>query len=220
MTVFNLRLGWWLGNPGPAGNDSFFRSQPVLAVRPIVDELFGRTNDRNKYVYLSDGGHFENLGVYEMVLRRCSRIVVVDASCDADATFGDLANAMRLISIDLGVPITFADDFSIYARGNTSTPPLAYWAEGIIEYSAVDLGAPDGKIYYLKPTLYGREPRDVFSYAQSSEDFPHESTADQFFSESQLESYRALGRYIGAAFISELKAKPEYPASRLANRLP
>jgi hypothetical protein len=220
MTMFNLRLGWWLGNPGPAGNDSFCRSQPVLAVRPIVDELFGRTNDRNKYVYLSDGGHFENLGVYEMVLRRCSRIVVVDASCDADATFGDLANAMRLISIDLGVPITFADDFSIYARGNTSTPPLAYWAEGIIEYSAVDLGAPDGKIYYLKPTLYGREPRDVFSYAQSSEDFPHESTADQFFSESQLESYRALGRYIGAAFISELKAKPEYPASRLANRLP
>ena len=76
----------------------WFRSWPKCSVL---------TSDTNKYVYLSDGGHFENLGLYEMVRRRCRFIVVSDAGCDPDFAFEDLGNAVRKIEIDLGVPIRF-----------------------------------------------------------------------------------------------------------------
>jgi hypothetical protein len=63
-----------------------------------------------------------------------------------------------------------------------------------IRYSQVDgANVEDGLLLYLKPAFYGSEPADVYNYAKGCEDFPHESTADQFFSESQFESYRALG---------------------------
>ena len=66
-----LRLGAWLGNPGPAGDKTFQLGYPHFSVGPIIAEAFGVTNDTSPYVYLSDGGHLENLGLYEMVLRRC-----------------------------------------------------------------------------------------------------------------------------------------------------
>src|SRR5213592_3498909 len=70
-------------------------------------------------------------------------------------------------------------------------------AIGRIRYSAVDGStAPDGIIVYIKPACYGDEPRDIYEYFKRSETFPHESTADQFFSESQFESYRMLGTYV------------------------
>jgi hypothetical protein len=73
-------------------------------------------------------------------------------------------------------------------------------AIGRIGYSAVDPDvngkkAPDGIIIYIKPACYGEEPRDIYEYFKRSETFPHESTADQFFSESQFESYRMLGAH-------------------------
>jgi hypothetical protein len=222
MTFFNLRLGWWLGNPGPAGNWTYHRSQPTLAVRPIIDELFGRTDDRNDYVYLSDGGHFENLGLYEMILRRCRKIVVIDAGCDADASFGDLANALRLASVDLGVPITFDAPFNI--RGRDETPPcVEHSAKATIDYAAIDgTGAPKGTLYYIKASLTGDEPRDVFSYARASKDFPHESTTDQFFSETQLESYRSLGEHVAESFIKKIDAATVGPpgGARTVMQLP
>jgi hypothetical protein len=54
----------------------------------------------------------------------------------------------------------------------------------------------NGIIIYIKPAICGREPKDVFNYKESSESFPHESTVDQFFNETQFESYRALGLYV------------------------
>ena len=201
MTFFNARLGAWLGNPGRAGAKTFDRGAPVQNVKPILDEMFGLTTDVSPYVYLSDGGHFENLGLYEMVLRRCRFIVVCDAGADANATFDDLGNAVRKIRIDLGVPIEFLDGVKIFARDKTPTGEAGgYWSLGRIKYSAVDRGdadpETDGLLLYLKPAIYGREPSDVQQYSRTSETFPHEPTSDQFFSESQFESYRALGEYI------------------------
>lgn len=205
MTMFNVRLGWWLGNPGPSGNATFWKSTPDSAIKPILGELFGFTNDTNKYVYLSDGGHFENLGLYEMVLRRNRFIIVSDASCDEKCTFEDLGNAIRKIRVDLGIPIDFSDDFKIRARSDDPAAKAGrYWAIGRIRYSAVDKFVTDpddkpddidGLLLYIKPGFYGNEPRDIFNYASSKNAFPHESTGDQFFSESQFESYRALGKY-------------------------
>jgi hypothetical protein len=191
LTLFNARLGAWLGNPGHAGRSTWRKSDPLLGAAPLLREMFGRTTDDNPYVYLSDGGHFENLGLYEMVVRRCRYIVVSDAGCDADYAFEDLGNAIRKIRIDLGIAIEFPDGIAIdrqHARqGNRHA------AIGAIRYSAVDATAADGVLLYLKATLSGDEPVDVRNYAAAHPDFPHEATANQWFGESQFESYRMLG---------------------------
>jgi hypothetical protein len=204
MTLFNVRLGWWLGNPGPAGAKTWRRSGPHYSVGPLFSEAMGNTTDRYKYVNLSDGGHFENLGLYEMVLRRCHYIVVSDAGEDPECSFADLGEAIRKIRIDFGIPIEF-DRMSIYPRSQIDALKGAgqkghTCAIGRIRYSAVDPDvngkkAPDGIIVYIKPACYGDEPRDIYEYFTRSKTFPHESTADQFFSESQFESYRMLGLY-------------------------
>ncbi len=197
MTLFNVRLGWWLGNPGPSGAKTWRRSGPGYAVGPLFSEAVGNTTDRYKYVNLSDGGHFENLGLYEMVLRRCHFVVVSDAGEDPECSFADLGEAVRKIRVDFGIPIEFGP-MSIYPRSQIDTlkGPGHNSAIGRIRYSVVDgSAAPDGILVYIKPACYGDEPRDIYEYFKTSKTFPHESTADQFFSESQFESYRMLGSH-------------------------
>jgi patatin-like phospholipase len=197
MTLFNVRLGWWLGNPGPAGDKTWRRSGPQYSVGPLFSEAAGNTTDRYKYVNLSDGGHFENLALYEMVLRRCHYIVVSDGGEDPECSFADLGEAVRKIRIDFGIPIDFGP-MSIYPRSAIETlkAPGHHCAVGRICYSVVDgPEAPDGVIVYIKPVCYGDEPRDIYEYFKRNITFPHESTSDQFFSESQFESYRMLGAY-------------------------
>jgi hypothetical protein len=196
LTLLNVRLGAWLGNPGQAGDHTFQLGYPESSVQPIIDEALGLTNDQSPYVYLSDGGHFENLGLYEMVLRRCHFIVISDAGQDPECSFADLGESVRKIRIDFGIPIEF-DAMSIYPRSQIDPKqPGHNCAIGRIRYSAVDgPAAPDGIIVYIKPACYGDEPRDIYEYFKRSLTFPHESTADQFFSESQFESYRMLGAY-------------------------
>jgi hypothetical protein len=207
LTLFNVRLGSWLGNPGPAGDrcwpSTYGKSAPQIASRPLVEEAFGLTDDKNPYVNLSDGGHFENLGLYEMVRRRCHYIVVSDAGQDADGAFEDLGNAIRKIFIDMGVEIDFDGKIPILPRKSPPSPESrgGYCAAATIRYSKVDRNAddtpaPDGHLIYIKPAFYENEPTDVFNYGKLSETFPHETTVDQFFSESQFESYRRLGEYI------------------------
>jgi len=194
-TIFralNARVGWWLGNPGPGGQRTFRFSSPMLAVRPMINEVLGL--DDNRYVYLSDGGHFENLGLYEMVLRRCHTIVVSDAGQDGDFRFDDLGGAVRKIRLDLGIPITFENGIQIYSRAQQKQG--YYCALGRIGYPSVDgADALDGILIYIKPTVYGSEPVDVYQYAQTNRAFPHDATTEPF-DESQFESYRMLGSYI------------------------
>ena len=122
LALFNVRLGWWLGNPGPQGEPSYYRSDgPKIAIEPFIAEMFGLTTDDGRYVYLSDGGHFENLGLYEMIRRRCRCIVVSDAGCDPEYGFEDLGNAVRKIAIDLGVYISFSELREIKRRARRTT---------------------------------------------------------------------------------------------------
>src|SRR5262249_33086044 len=113
LTLFNLRMGWWLGNPGKAGQDTFNRAGPALAARPIIAETLGLTDDEHPYVYLSDGGHFENLALYEMVLRRCKLILVSDGGADETFGFEGLGNAVSKVRVDLGVPIEIKEIFML-----------------------------------------------------------------------------------------------------------
>ncbi|MGH7232206.1 MAG: hypothetical protein ACREJU_12720, partial [Nitrospiraceae bacterium] len=199
MTLFNARLGWWLGNPGKAGRDTFGQTSPTFSIGPMIYEALGFTNDDYKYVYLSDGGHFENLGLYEMVLRHCRFILAIDSGRDPECAFEDLGNAIRKIRIDLGIPITLRN-VRIYGRDSKRKQPTdipKYCALGTIQYSALDAAESDGTLIYIKPALCDDdEPIDVFNYAQTNPAFPHESTGDQWFSESQFESYRMLGSHI------------------------
>jgi len=208
MTLFNARLGWWLGNPGPAGRRTFNLPGPLLAAKPMIGEALGLTDDKNKYVYLSDGGHFENLALYEMVLRRCHTIVVSDAGQDGDFRFEDLGGAVRKIRIDFGIPITFEKGIKIYSREQNTKG--YYCAIGTIGYSCVDGEGTDGILVYIKPTFYGTEPADVYQHAQSNKAFPHDPTADQWFDEAQFESYRMLGSYV-IGLICEQVDKKEAP---------
>jgi hypothetical protein len=188
MTLFNVRLGWWLGNPGTPGAKTWRRGGPGYAVGPLFSEAVGNTTDCYKYVNLSDGGHFDNLGLYEMVLRRCKFILVVDAGQDFDYVFEDLGNAIRKIRIDLGIPIEIK-----VVSPKKSEGPINRCAFGTIRYSVVDGPETDGALVYVKPVIAGDEPPDVTNYAAAHPKFPHEPTTDQWFSESQLESYRLLG---------------------------
>ncbi len=209
LALFNVRLGWWLGNPGPEGDRQLPLSKPAfqldgpkLSAWWLAQEVLGLTTDDKAFVYLSDGGHFENLGLYEMVRRRCRYIVVSDAGCDPTFAFEDLGNAVRKIRIDLGIEIYFPFlDQQQASRGTERDHP--YWSIGLIEYPETnERGDPIlGYILYLKPALRGDEAADVRSYAGAHDAFPHESTADQWFSESQFESYRALGDHIMTAAI-------------------
>ncbi len=220
LTLFNVRLGWWLGNPGSSGEDTYMRDGPKWAVVPLLYEMCGQTTDSRKYVYLSDGGHFENLGLYEMVRRRCRRIVVVDAGCDKEFGFEDLGNAVRKVELDLGVRITFQGLSALRYRAKKRAeygplePP--YHAVGTIHYLEADGGGQQGIILYLKPAFHGNRLTNVGvrNYAFANTDFPHQTTGDQFFSESQFESYRSLGYEMMDAVLKQVLDREECARDR------
>jgi len=200
MTLLNARLGWWLAHPRDLNRVR--RAGPAFAVGALVNELLGRTDDRRPWLFVSDGGHFENLGLYEVVRRGCRDIVVVDASCDPDRNYDDLGNAIRKIRIDLGV--------RIHRAGPLLIGPRELQADG--RYCALfDVVYEDnrrGSLLYIKSALYPKAdnlPIDVLQYAGRSDAFPHESTARQFFTESQFESYRALGEFELDAIVEGVK---------------
>jgi hypothetical protein len=194
LTLFNVRLGWWLGNPGIAGSKTYTLSSPKFWLRAVLSEAFGLTDDHSAYVYLSDGGHFENLGLYEMVLRRNRYIVLSDAAADPDYSFESLANAVRKIRIDFGISIEF-ESLKIYNKKQSSDADGCYCAIGKICYSDVDADAHDGLLVYFKPVVYGSEASDIRHYKAKNPAFPQETMLDQFFGESQFENYRSLGEH-------------------------
>jgi hypothetical protein len=196
MTLFDVRLGWWLPNPRYS-NDQLSKNRteggPRWSLLYLLKELLASTTDESKYIYLSDGGHFENLAVYELVRRRCKYIIASDADADVGMTFGDLGNAIRKCRSDFGVEITIDPTpihlpFGGFAR--------AHGVVGEVRYpnTTTEKGFV-GEILYIKPTLSVDTPRDVLAYRAGHPEFPDQSTADQWFDESQFESYRRLGLY-------------------------
>ncbi|HEY6010811.1 MAG TPA: patatin-like phospholipase family protein [Nitrospirota bacterium] len=183
LTVFNVRLGWWSGNT--LYPDAWAKAGPGIALWYLLKELFGLTNDETKFVYLSDGGHFENLGVYELVKRRCRFIIACDSGQDNGPKFDDLGNALRKIRVDLGVDITI--DVSPIRDGKK------HCALGTIHYRSSNGKNEYGHLIYIKASLCGQEPADVRNYKAQHDEFPHQTTADQWFDEAQFESYRMLG---------------------------
>jgi hypothetical protein len=164
---------------------------------------------QGRYINVSDGGHIENLGVYELLRRRCRFIIAADAECDAKSRFDGLVKLLRYARIDMGVKIDISLDG---LRADTRGHSAAHWTLGTIHYG-------DGEVshlLYLKASLTGDESPSLRAYHEARPDFPHESTADQFFDETQLEAYRLLGEHItediwpeGA--VSRARLVPEAP---------
>jgi hypothetical protein len=214
MTVFNVRLGWWLGNPRQEA--TWQKSSPSNVLLSLLCELFGLTSEEGKYIYLSDGGHFENLGIYELVRRRCRFIIASDAEEDHSFGFGGLGNAIEKCRADLGVDI----DIDVEPIRKRSEQGHSQWhcAIGTIRYSKVDHRQRDGILVYLKSSLTGDEPTDVLRYAAENREFPHQTTGDQWFDESQFEGYRALGCHIAHELFGAL-GEPEQIATRKKEEL-
>jgi hypothetical protein len=200
LTAFNLRLGRWCGNPL---RDAVWKQKsPKFAAKPIFAELTGSATAQAAWINLTDGGHFDNLGVYELIRRRCRLIIVVDAGCDPKYQFEDLANTIRKCWTDLGVNLRF-EEFEPMHLKKDSRYCGVHGVVGRIQYNDYK-DAPDGAIIYLKSSLIGDEWPDIRQYADSHKDFPHESTADQFFDENQFEAYRHLGYKVAAKMIVAL----------------
>jgi hypothetical protein len=185
-----VRLGAWLPNPATASTQELLKAKPPNALQTLARELLGLTDDLGKAVYLTDGGHFENLGIYEMVRRRCSYIVVIDAGRDPTATFEDLGNAIRKVRIDFDVQIEFDPPLGIGSR-TKPVKPFRSIACATIRYP--ESSGKTGRLIYLKPCDPAYMPMDVRAYLNEHPDFPHDSTLEQFFTESEFESYRQLG---------------------------
>ncbi len=217
MTFFNVRLGWWITNTRRidawrASND---RVTPRFALACLLKELFGMVNDGSSFVNLSDGGHFENMGLYELVRRRCRYIVVCDAEEDPDQSFGGMGGAITKCRADFGAEIDLdlrplrLDDKTGYSQthcvvGTIRYPPPPEDREERVEDSGTECdcmedGAGDcytGVIVYLKSSLVGDEPPDLLTYKLAHPSFPQDSTMNQWFTETQFEAYRRLGHHV------------------------
>lgn len=187
LTMFDARLGWWLPNPNLAGSDA--AAVPRFSGWWLIAEMLGRTRESGRLIYLSDGGHFENLGIYELVRRRCRFILCVDSSADPDRDFADLGDAIQKCRIDFGVDIEI-DTSDLHSDASGVSKHCC--AVGTITYAEGESGV----LLYLKPSIVGTEPADVAHYARAHPSFPHEPTSDQYFDEGQFESYRRLGESI------------------------
>jgi hypothetical protein len=194
LTLFNARLGAWMGNPNNA--EASLKQGPTYALWPMIRELLGRTNEKSTWIHLSDGGHFDNLGIYEAVKRGCRHVVAIDASADHDRRYDDLGIALRKIRLDLGIDVELVGNWWI------GRPDLGaggrYCALYYIKYPNFPVGLR-GTILYVKPGIYpypaSQLPMDILQFSRTAQTFPHESTVNQFFTESQFESYRALGEH-------------------------
>ena len=203
LSLLNIRLGYWLPNPGklPAGGNGF--GVPPFA---LWRELFGRMDETGPHVNLSDGGHIENLGVYELLRRRCKYVIAIDAEADPDLRFAGLMTLIRYAQIDFGIRISLdLDDLHRTPSGYSK----AHFALGVIDYGQ----GLRGYLLYIKSSLTGNERDYLLDYHRRHSSFPHETTADQFFNEAQFEAYRALGEHIGDDLFREEFAPAGSPVS-------
>ena len=203
LALLNIRLGYWLRVPGRSAGK--FGGSPGMSF--LLKEILGTMDEKSPWLNVSDGGHIENLGVYELLRRRCKFIVAVDGEQDERMTFAALTTLQRLAAIDLEVKIDIdLDDLRLDGKGLSRS----HFRFCRITYP----GGQSGYLLYLKLSLTGNEGEFLRRYRLDEPAFPHHSTTDQFFSETQFEAYRSLGEHVGdklflQALVGEELAKSE-----------
>jgi hypothetical protein len=229
--LFNIRTGyWWHYKCRFSSFYSLYLAELLnnFKIKELIDSKKDQAQQQSHW-YLSDGGHFENLAVYEMIRRRVPRIVAIDAAGDERFQFEDLTNLIRRARLDFQCDLTIASTAQIddllgaecskvigtlddlkpaqpdpLWHNTASTTKRAVLLRGTLpatdspvapETDKVATAIPASEIWilYIKPTLTRQESPDILRYQLDHPDFPHQSTADQFFDEAQWESYRKLG---------------------------
>lgn len=211
LSLLNVRLGYWLANPAKLGalHHWWNRRWSNFGTWYFANETLGRLDERKLNVYLTDGGHVENLGIYELLRRRCKVILAIDAEADPSMTFESFVKLQVMARIDLGIRIKLpwqdiqkrTLDLTKELASNAGGPIKSkgpHAAVGVIEYGEDEKGI----LLYIKSSLTGDENDYIMDYKRRNPTFPHETTLDQFFSEEQFEVYRALGFHAVQHFFS------------------
>lgn len=203
LALLNVRLGYWLRNPRDLARG---RGAGERARRGTLDkcylllEMLNLLDENSRQVYLTDGGHIENLGVYELLKRGCRTIVVIDAEADPTMSFGSLLTLERYARIDLGVRISLPwEQIAAGMRRRDAHDLCQHGPHCAVGRIAYENGAT-GVLIYFKSSITGDEKDYILDYRKRFPDFPHETTGDQFFSEEQFEAYRALGFHMVDGF--------------------
>lgn len=213
LALLNLRLAYWVRNPRLLRQDGRNHSAAIKdwKISYLFCEMFGWLHEGMPKINLSDGGHIDNLGLYQLLKRRCDVILVSDAESDPGMTFASFVDVQRFARIDLGVrlevPVADIREAALKRQAELNkdgvnsarSPDKAHAAIGRIYYPETQyrngplLPAKEGILVYIKSCVTGDENDYVLDYEKRYRRFPHEATSDQFFSEEQFEAYRALG---------------------------
>jgi predicted acylesterase/phospholipase RssA len=228
MSLLNLRLGYWAGHP---------RNNPRHVPNHIHPGLYAFGNvmgadrlgfsEERSFLTLSDGGHFENTGIYELIRRHVRLIIACDGGADSEFSFSDFQTTIRRIEDDFGTRIHVLDNATPdqvvpVAVEGAAYPKDAKFAEqghmiGCIRY-------PDGSkgwLIFLKTALIRDLSFKVKGYAAQNPEFPDQSTIDQFFDEVQFEAYRELGyRLADKMLISPAPAAGQGPEGDRCQKVP
>jgi hypothetical protein len=221
LSLTNVRLGYWIRNPRasrvPRAWHKWF--PPNLLAPGIRQGLFGSGTTENAFfVELTDGGHFDNTGLYELIRRRVKVVVLSQGSQDLTYAMEDLANAIQRVRVDFGVHIRFGSEtcpLSAIRPAELGAAVKRGWALGTIRYPGTK---QTGILLYLQAAPLEGMNADTLSYWRRHVDFPNQTTADQFFDEEQLEAYRELGMAVTQATIRDLKAAADEPSVQQLKR--
>jgi hypothetical protein len=226
MSLLNVRLGYWIPNPRHGVPGLLLRRPNHFWPGGVYAATRGGYTETAKWLEIADGGHFENLAVYELVRRRCGLIIVCDGGQDNASSYGDLVTAVQRVGQDFGATVHF--DMQVKKSGGngfensspaqmiakptlTDYPKGAEFAEKGYFVGRIDYGERGGKgwpesgiLIYLKSSLIRDLAIGAKGYRGAHHDFPNESTGDQFFDEEQFEAYREVGYRICEQMITEL----------------
>ena len=198
LTFLNVRLGFWIRRPHMPGilNSRICGNHPGFSF--LIREMAGiAMSEKQSWVNLSDGGHIENLAVYELLRRRCKFIIAIDGECDPGFQFHGLVTLIRHARIDLGVRI--APELSDLRKNPETGHSRCHYQLCRVHYPDSGDGRPaaTGLMLYIKLSTTGNESELIKRYQAVNPEFPHQTTMDQFFDEEQFEAYRQLGAHVG-----------------------
>ncbi len=204
LAMTNLRLGVWLPNPRWAGH-----LQPRMITHRVypppwylLHELLGTHKLNHKYLYITDGGHYENLGLVELLRRGCTMIYCFDASGDRPETFTTLGEAIALARSEVEVDIDI--DPAQLRPGGPDDPPAKDHVIGHFRYRTT---CDEGTLVFCKTAVTDEAPWDVRAFQTKDKLFPNDSIFDQLFNDEKFEAYRALGAYTAEAALGSLNER-------------
>ena len=167
--------------------------QPTVGL--LWSEAVGQLSYRATWMYMTDGGHYDNLGLVEALRRGARHIVVLDASGDRADTWFTLGGSIALARSDAGVSVTL--DPTTMTKGGTGLKPgqvVHPWAYGTFSRASGSPGLPDeGDIWVCKLGWWTEAPWDVLAYAQDHSTYPCDSTLEQLYDAAEFEAYHELG---------------------------